>query len=75
MRRLGGHVVADQLVAQGVDTVFGVPGESFLTVLDGLWEHRDTIRFVTARHEATASHMARHRPRSGYTRRFRIRRR
>ena len=58
MRRLGGHVVADQLVAQGVDTVFGVPGESFLTVLDGLWEHRDTIRFVTARHEATASHMA-----------------
>ena len=58
MTRLGGHVVADQLVAQGVDTVFGVPGESFLTVLDGLWEHRDTIRFVTARHEATASHMA-----------------
>lgn len=58
MRRLGGHVVADQLVAQGVDTVFGVPGESFLTVLDGLWEQRDTIRFVTARHEATASHMA-----------------
>ena len=58
MTRLGGHVVADQLVAQGVDTVFGVPGESFLTVLDGLWERRDAIRFVTARHEATASHMA-----------------
>ena len=58
MTRLGGHVVADQLVAQGVDTVFGVPGESFLTVLDGLWERGDAIRFVTARHEATASHMA-----------------
>ena len=58
MTRLGGHVVADQLVAQGIDTVFGVPGESFLTVLDGLWERRDQIRFVTARHEATASHMA-----------------
>ncbi|MBM3680202.1 MAG: thiamine pyrophosphate-binding protein [Actinobacteria bacterium] len=58
MSRLGGHVVADQLVAQGVDTVFGVPGESFLTVLDGLWARRDRVRFVTARHEATASHMA-----------------
>ncbi|MGA0121534.1 MAG: thiamine pyrophosphate-dependent enzyme [Gaiellales bacterium] len=58
MSRLGGHVVADQLVAQGIDTAFGVPGESFLTVLDGLWERRDRIRFVTARHEATASHMA-----------------
>ncbi len=58
MSRLGGHVVVDQLVAQGIDTVFGVPGESFLTVLDGLWERRERIRFVTARHEATASHTA-----------------
>ncbi len=56
--RLGGHVVADQLVRHGVDTVFGVPGESFLTILDGIWEQRDQIRFVTARHESTASHMA-----------------
>ena len=58
MTRLGGHVLVDQLVEQGVDTVFGVPGESFLTILDGLWERRDRIRFITARHEATASHMA-----------------
>lgn len=58
MTRLSGHVLVDQLVTQGIDTVFGVPGESFLTVLDGIWERRDRIRFVTARHEATASHMA-----------------
>ena len=58
MTRLGGHVIADQLVAQGVETVFGVAGESFLGVLDGLWERRDRIRYVAARHEATASHMA-----------------
>ena len=57
MTRPGGHVVADQLVAQGVDTVFGVPGESFLTVLDGLWERRDRIRFVTARHEIGRAHV------------------
>jgi acetolactate synthase-1/2/3 large subunit len=48
MTRLGGHVIADQLVAQGVDTVFGVAGESFLSVLDGLWERRDRIRYVGA---------------------------
>ncbi|MGI9117028.1 MAG: thiamine pyrophosphate-dependent enzyme [Gaiellales bacterium] len=58
MTRLGGHVIADQLVTQGVVAVFGVAGESFLTVLDGLWERRDAIRYVAARHEATASHMA-----------------
>ncbi len=58
MTRLGGHAVADGLVAQGADVVFGVPGESFLTVLDGIHAHRDRLRFVTARHEATAAHMA-----------------
>jgi len=58
MSRLAGHAIADQLVAQGVPVAFGVPGESYLTVLDGFWRRRDRIRFVTARHEATASHMA-----------------
>ena len=34
--RLGGHILADALATQGVDTVFGVPGESYLAVLDAL---------------------------------------
>ena len=34
--RLGGHILADALVAQGIDHVFEVPGESFLDTLDGL---------------------------------------
>ena len=34
--RLGGHILVDQLVAQGVEHVFCVPGESYLAVLDGL---------------------------------------
>lgn len=48
---IGGHLIADALAAQGVDTIFGVPGESYLAVLDGLWRHRDAIRFVICRQE------------------------
>ena len=33
--RLAGHLLVEALVAQGIDTAFGVPGESFLAVLDG----------------------------------------
>ena len=36
--RHGGRVLADALVAQGVDHVFEVPGESFLDTLDGLYD-------------------------------------
>ena len=39
--RLAGHALVEALIAQGVDTVFGVPGESFLAVLDGFHEHRE----------------------------------
>src|SRR5215470_14350115 len=56
--RLAGHALVEALVAQGVDTVFGVPGESFLAALDGFHEHRDRIRFVACRHEGGASFMA-----------------
>lgn len=45
-------------MAQGVETVFGVPGESYLAVLDGFYEHRDKIRFVACRHEGGAAFMA-----------------
>src|SRR5690606_23133297 len=56
--RLGGHIVADALIGQGVDTVFGVPGESYLAVLDGLYRHRDRLRFVVCRQEGGAAYMA-----------------
>ncbi|HEX6362936.1 MAG TPA: thiamine pyrophosphate-binding protein [Albitalea sp.] len=57
-RRLAGHALVEALVAQGVDTAFGVPGESFLAVLDGFHEHRDRIRFIGCRHEGGAAFMA-----------------
>jgi acetolactate synthase-1/2/3 large subunit len=56
--RIAGHALVEALVAQGVTTVFGVPGESYLAVLDGFHAHRDAIRFVTCRHEGGAAYMA-----------------
>ncbi len=56
--RPAGHALVEALVAQGVDTVFGVPGESFLAVLDGFHVHREQIRFIACRHEGGAAFMA-----------------
>ena len=56
--RPAGHALVEALIAQGVDTVFGVPGESYLAVLDGLHEHAARIRFITCRHEGGAAFMA-----------------
>ena len=57
-QRLAGHALVEALVAQGVQTAFGVPGESYLAVLDGLHEHRDSIRFIACRQEGGAAFMA-----------------
>ena len=56
--RLAGHALVEALLAQEVDTAFGVPGESFLAVLDGFHEHRDRIRFIACRQEGGAAFMA-----------------
>jgi acetolactate synthase-1/2/3 large subunit len=56
--RLGGHVVADALAGHGITHAFCVPGESFLPVLDGLYERRDAIHLTTCRFEAGAVDMA-----------------
>jgi len=55
--RTGGQIVVDALIAQGVDTLFQVPGESFLPVLDALHD-RPAIRTITCRHESGAANMA-----------------
>ncbi len=56
--RPAGHALVEALIAQGVDTAFGVPGESFLAVLDGFYEHRERIRFIACRQEGGAAFMA-----------------
>jgi acetolactate synthase-1/2/3 large subunit len=55
---LAGHLLVDCLVAQGVTHAFGVPGESFLAVLDGLHAHRERLRFIINRQEGGAAFMA-----------------
>ncbi|HEX3548958.1 MAG TPA: thiamine pyrophosphate-binding protein [Candidatus Elarobacter sp.] len=55
--RTGGKLVVDALLANGVDTVFCVPGESYIAALDALRD-APSIRVVTCRHEAAAAHMA-----------------
>ncbi|TAK46305.1 MAG: thiamine pyrophosphate-binding protein [Betaproteobacteria bacterium] len=56
--RHGGTILADALAAHGVRLAFGVPGESFLPVLDGLHDVRERLRFVICRQEGGASYMA-----------------
>ncbi|WP_153393721.1 thiamine pyrophosphate-dependent enzyme [Ornithinicoccus halotolerans] len=56
--RLGGHAVVDQLLQEGVDLAFCVPGESYLAVLDGLHDVQDRLRLITCRHEGGAAMMA-----------------
>jgi acetolactate synthase I/II/III large subunit len=56
--RPAGHVLVEALIEQGIDTAFGVPGESYLAVLDGFYEHRDRIRFIACRQEGGAAFMA-----------------
>jgi acetolactate synthase-1/2/3 large subunit len=55
--RSGGQILVDTLLHNAVDTVYCVPGESFLPVLDAL-HGRDSIRTVVTRHEGAASNMA-----------------
>lgn len=55
--RHGGRVLVDQLRRHGVETVFTVPGESFLAVLDALHDN-PAIRTVVCRHESGAGIMA-----------------
>ena len=52
------EALVQALIANGVDLVFCVPGESYLAVLDALGDVQDRIRLITCRHEAGAANMA-----------------
>jgi len=56
--RSGGQLLVDALKVHGVDMAFGVPGESYLSVLDALYDSSDDIKFVICRQEGGASNMA-----------------
>ena len=55
--RNGGQILVEALRRNAVDTVYSVPGESFLPVLDALYDVPE-IRCIVTRHEGAASNMA-----------------
>ncbi len=57
-RRSGAQVLIDQLRIHGADTIFGVPGESYLAALDALYAQRNSIRYIICRQEGGAANMA-----------------
>jgi acetolactate synthase-1/2/3 large subunit len=58
MKRSGGQILVEQLRLHGVDMAFGVPGESFLAVLDAMHDHTNHMKFVICRQEGGAAMMA-----------------
>ena len=55
-QRTGGQILVDQLRIHGTDMAFGVPGESYLAVLDAL--HDSPVRYIICRQEGGAAMMA-----------------
>tara|TARA_Y100000994_G_scaffold79139_1_gene65273 strand:- start:496 stop:2172 length:1677 start_codon:yes stop_codon:yes gene_type:complete len=56
--RSGGQILVDQLRIHEVDTIFCVPGESYLTVIDALHDAQNEIKTVACRQEGGATNMA-----------------
>lgn len=56
--RTGARLLVDALKSYGVSKAFCVPGESYLPVLDCLYDEKDTIDLITCRQEGGAASMA-----------------
>ncbi|HEY5831373.1 MAG: thiamine pyrophosphate-dependent enzyme [Hyphomicrobiaceae bacterium] len=54
----GGMAIVEALVANGVDTVFGLPGAQLYPLFDALQQRADQVRTVGARHEQACGYMA-----------------
>ena len=48
------NLLVECLIKQGVNKIYGVPGESYLSVLDALYDFNDKIEFISTRHESAA---------------------
>ncbi|MGY2843512.1 thiamine pyrophosphate-dependent acetolactate synthase large subunit-like protein [Bradyrhizobium sp. USDA 4509] len=56
--RTGARVLVDTLRLHGANAAFCVPGESYLSVLDALYNVRDEFKLIVCRHEGGAAFMA-----------------
>ena len=57
-RKTGGQLLVECVLAQGARAAFGVPGESYLAILDALYDVREQLEFVVCRQEGGAAFMA-----------------
>ena len=58
MKLNGSDIIAEVLIEQGVDTIFGYPGGAVLNIYDALYKYRDKIHHILTAHEQGASHAA-----------------
>lgn len=58
MDRIASELLVERLIAWGVDTVFGLPGDGINGIMEALRRQRDRIRFVLVHHEEAAAFMA-----------------
>ncbi len=61
MKKIASEALVERLVAWGVDTIFGLPGDGINGIMEGLRRHKEDVRFVLVHHEESAAFMA-----SGY---------
>ncbi len=54
----GGQALVGQLIREGIEVVFGLPGVQLDWAFDALYEARDHIRVIHTRHEQATSYMA-----------------
>ncbi len=54
----GAQALVRQLIAEGVDTIFALPGVQIMAAFDAFYEYQDEIRLVHVRHEQATTYMA-----------------
>ena len=58
MKKPGANILVECLANQGTKKIFGVPGESYLSVINALIDYSSQIQWIGARQEGGASFMA-----------------
>jgi pyruvate dehydrogenase (quinone) len=55
MAKTAADLLIERLIAWGVDTIFGLPGDGINGLMESLRTHREEVRFVLVRHEESAA--------------------
>src|SRR3954470_11411205 len=58
MENNGSDILVECLIAWGVDTIFGIPGDGINGVMEAIRKRAGRVRFVQVRHEESAALMA-----------------